>query len=292
MSARNSSVAQPLSTNVLVDALGITRHRQGSLVRPPASTTAITANRAAVIKAATPQQSQRRCTRDRQVTSTVLSMPAPRPTAVVNPPPDTQQHGQCARQCSCSQLRSWQPSRPSCPDQQVLTMACGRSIWRTWLVHQRALQVNVFCVDWRSLQACVWQAVFQSSCNLCSVAQPYLPSTRKMVRSVRLQSAARCVNWSQRLRVKAMTSKMVARYRSASAFSAPHKLLLTPQENKRLVNNIGLFLFFPSFLKYLKKSNVRLMGHQALCRQKLRNCIITILITLLLLMNYFEKIKC
>jgi len=31
------------------------------------------------------------------VTSTVLSVPAPRPAAVVNQPPDTQHHGQCTK---------------------------------------------------------------------------------------------------------------------------------------------------------------------------------------------------
>jgi len=53
MSARNSSVAQPVSTKVLADALGIARHRHGPLARPPASTIAMTTNRAAVIKKAT-----------------------------------------------------------------------------------------------------------------------------------------------------------------------------------------------------------------------------------------------
>jgi len=98
ISCLHVSVAQPVSTKVLADALGITRHRQGPLVRPPASTAAVTTNRAAVIKAVTPQQSQRRSTQDRQVTSTVLSVPAPsRPTAVVDPTPNTRQHGQCTR---------------------------------------------------------------------------------------------------------------------------------------------------------------------------------------------------
>jgi len=44
--------------------------------------------------------------------------------------------------------------------------------------------------DW---QTCVWQTVFQQSFSLCSVAQPYVPLTRKTVGSVQSQSAARCV---------------------------------------------------------------------------------------------------
>jgi len=88
------------------------------LVRPPASTNGITTNRAAVNKAVTPQQSQCRSIRDRPVTSTVLSVPAPpRPTTVVNPPPDTRQHGQwprCLRTISLTAAGLVRSHGPNC----------------------------------------------------------------------------------------------------------------------------------------------------------------------------------
>jgi len=70
-----------------------------------------------VIKAATPQQLQCRSTRDRQVTSTVLSVQVPpRPTAVVNPPRDTRQHGQCTRCLRAISLTAAGLVRSHCPN--------------------------------------------------------------------------------------------------------------------------------------------------------------------------------